>query len=1127
MNIENPVLKQIWKDRYKKGDETIEDNLHRVAKYISSNENEEKEFYEIMNKGLFFPAGRTMSNAGIGKELTLNNCFNLNNVPDSISDIFDYIKYGALTQKAGGGTGYNFSLIRPNGTPTSNDAVASGVVSFMDAFDSQTHTILQGGRRGANMSVLLIYHPDIIEYLNSKSYDEGKLVHFNLSIMVDDDFMKAKDNDEEIYLHYPCMTLEGELIKDESQWIIKKKVKARELWDLIMKKAYDTGEYGVFFYENLNKDNNLWYMENITGTNPCLRGDMKLLTDNGYIQISELENKTVNIINKNGDISEGTVWCSGEKEIYKIKFSNKKEIYCTKDHRFMLTNGEECQASDLKNKQIMPYLNKNIITNKEFELYGFVQGDGDLGRLKSDAHLGIEVNIGEKDYDVAEYFMLDVKKKKVYLVGFKERLLELGFSSEQLPNRILPATISSWNKADKASFIRGLYSANGSVLSCGRITFKTTCRQLAEELTQLLKEFNIDSYITTNKAHEVKFSNGNYLCKESYDVNINRFDEKVKFYNTIGFLQKYKMERLEKTLIDNSPYVSSVKSTGEIEKVYDFNEPLTHWGVVEGVIAHNCGEYVSGVIFGENPQTKEKINSMDYMGACNLGSSLLHNFVENPFTKKVNINYTKLKNVIHTAVRMLDNIIDINKFPLKQFESYQKNVRTIGLGFSGLADLLVMFNMIYGEKDAVEFTDGLTNFITKEAYKASIELAKEKGSFPFLDREKFVQSNFIQKHISVDKEWKKIAEDILKYGIRNGRLISIAPTGTISLTFGNNCSSGLEPIFSLSYDRKVKIGGQDDSNIQIVKMQDYTYGEWLKIKDNPECIVTEDKFVTAMNLSVDAHLDMLRAIAFNTDMACSKTINIPTEYSFEDTKKVYDKCYTYGIKGCTIFRPNPIREGILLSSDTKKIDKKEDTIEKLQRGEWKPKAEDTVYHERKVKIGCGKLKLMIGWSDTEKDIQDLYVIRSGNGGCERNLQGMVIAMSGMLRYGGTIDSIEKAFEGVGGCNSFVAERAKGNKLSIGNNCGTAILKEIKMFLKEIDSKDIYSNPIKTNSNEIIKSNKSNEVNNKFTPEELEFKKENGDIAFAMRYSKCPSCGESLQHVGGCISCPNCSFSKCE
>jgi ribonucleoside-diphosphate reductase alpha chain len=138
----------------------------------------------------------------------------------------------------------------------------------MDAFNSQTHTILQGGRRGANMGILMLYHPDIFQYLEAKSYDEEKLIHFNLSIMVDDDFMKAKNNNEEIWLHYPCMTSDGQLIKDESQWIIKKKVKALDLWNLIMKKAYDTGEYGVFFYENLNLDNNLWYIENITGTNP-------------------------------------------------------------------------------------------------------------------------------------------------------------------------------------------------------------------------------------------------------------------------------------------------------------------------------------------------------------------------------------------------------------------------------------------------------------------------------------------------------------------------------------------------------------------------------------------------------------------------------------------------------------------------------------------------------------------------------------------------------------------------------------------------------------------------------------------------------------------------------------------
>jgi ribonucleoside-diphosphate reductase alpha chain len=146
--ITNKVSQQIWEDRYQKNNETFDENLKRVAMHLASDENEFKMFYDVMNRGLFYPAGRIMSNSGIGRDLTLNNCFTLNLVPDTLEGIFEYVKYGAITQKAGGGTGYNFSLLRPNGTPTSNDAVASGVVSFMDAFDSQTHTVLQGGRRG-------------------------------------------------------------------------------------------------------------------------------------------------------------------------------------------------------------------------------------------------------------------------------------------------------------------------------------------------------------------------------------------------------------------------------------------------------------------------------------------------------------------------------------------------------------------------------------------------------------------------------------------------------------------------------------------------------------------------------------------------------------------------------------------------------------------------------------------------------------------------------------------------------------------------------------------------------------------------------------------------------------------
>lgn len=146
-NFNNEVLENIWKDRYRKNDETFEENLRRVAKYCSTNRDEEDSFYDVMNKRYFFPAGRTMSNSGIGKDLTLNNCFVAPQIKDDLTDIFSKVALGARTHQKGGGIGYDFSQLRPSGTPTSNDAIASGAVSFMDVFNAQTATILQGNRR--------------------------------------------------------------------------------------------------------------------------------------------------------------------------------------------------------------------------------------------------------------------------------------------------------------------------------------------------------------------------------------------------------------------------------------------------------------------------------------------------------------------------------------------------------------------------------------------------------------------------------------------------------------------------------------------------------------------------------------------------------------------------------------------------------------------------------------------------------------------------------------------------------------------------------------------------------------------------------------------------------------------
>lgn len=713
-----------------------------------------------------------------------HNCFVAPQVQDSYDDIYDKVKLGAITHQRGGGIGYDFSQLRPKGSPTSNGAIASGAVSFMDVFNAQTETTIQGQRRGANMGVMNVYDMDIETFINAKASDAAKLNHFNLSVMVDDDFIEAVKNDKEIYLHHPVYNSEGKVEKDSSKWMYSKKISAKYLWDEIIKKAYDNGEPGIFFYDNLNKDNNLWYIENIVCSNPC-------------------------------------------------------------------------------------------------------------------------------------------------------------------------------------------------------------------------------------------------------------------------------------------------------------------------------AEYLAGTVYGNNPLTGEKLKSEEFGGACNLGSLFLHNFVCEPFTINAHINWDLLRDTTKTAVKMLDNIIDINKFPSEIYENYQKNFRTIGLGFTGLADTLAMLNLKYDSQKARDYVDNLVEFIAFNAYKASVELAEQKGAFPFLNREKFCQSGYILKHCKErDSSWRDLKEDIMRYGIRNARLLSVAPVGTLSLTFGNNCSSGLEPIFSLDYERRVKIGGQTDDKIKIVHMQDYAYGQWLKVKNDKDTVVKEDVFITALEMDVNSHVNMLGVIAKHIDMSCSKTINVPENYSFEDTKNIYMKCHDLGIKGCTIFRPNPIRQGVMITN--KEENENKASVKELGRGYVYSVCDDLISYKRTIKTGCGKMYLHLDFDEATGEPFETWIDLGGSGGCERNLTFISRLISLALRGGIPLNEIIEQSKSIKPCIAYVNRTNKHGDTSPGTSCPSALgiaLKELnekiqnKCFDDEVDDLDIIE-PAK-----IFKTNNNTKVT-------------------------CPECGADLVFEGGCNVCKECGYSKC-
>lgn len=286
-------------------------------------------------------------------------------------------------------------------------------------------------------------------------------------------------------------------------------------------------------------------------------------------------------------------------------------------------------------------------------------------------------------------------------------------------------------------------------------------------------------------------------------------------------------------------------------------------------------------------------------GACDLGSLNLTRFVLRPFTAEAAIDFASLEQTTQVAVRLLDNVIDASRFPLHPQAENAHGSRRIGLGITGLADAFVMLGLTYGNDHSLNVATGVMRSICHAAYRASIALAKEKGSFPYFERDRYLEGAFVR---SLPED---IRTGIAQVGIRNSHALAIAPTGTISLLAGN-VSSGLEPIFAACYERNVLA---QDGAPKVFTLSDYALDRWREMTGSAAGL--PNGFVTAGELPIDAHLQMQAALQPFVDNSISKTINVPKETSFEDFRQIYDAAYDMGLKGCTTFRPNPATGAVL------------------------------------------------------------------------------------------------------------------------------------------------------------------------------------------------------------------------
>jgi ribonucleoside-diphosphate reductase alpha chain len=1106
----------------------------RVAREIASAETTEEKKKEWIEKFKwlladfrFLPGGRIMFGAGQVRKSTLLNCYVIPIKEDSIEAIFEWCKEAARTYSYGGGVGTDISVLRPKGSPVNNSAVHStGSTSFMNIFSETTHTIGQSGRRGALMLTISVDHPDIVDFINIKK-DLRNVRYANISVRITDEFMRAVEADTDFTLRYTNKVI----------GTYSRKVRARDVWKQLVNSARDWAEPGLIFWDQVKRYSPSEYngME-VISTNPCVSGETPVLTPDGWKRVDSLKvgDEIITAYGTPRPITE--IYIHEDQDVYKVKFTDGGELTATKGHIFHSREGRakdgvwnkfwnkekrlsELRAGDMVRVPKIAAVPNNPIDTKGIpdRNYGFMVGvllgDGCYTpKIVARGHAKIASDYREKEWNnkiistfkhVSENISVTSSSGNgCYILLQKQGTQFITNSTLLQPlksfEKEIPLEYINSNKELHAGLLDGLFSTDGNVSmerSNPTLRLCSTSRKLLGGVRSILLMYGIHAriYNTKHAATSHKIFGREIVQKhDAYNLYIYGHDL-AKFASLFSLSHPDKQKRIE-TLRDMSVGTSSdfakIKSIEYIGKarVYDLFEKETDTWITDGYVSRGCSE-----------------QPLQGYGACDLGNLNLAAFVEDAFTDKARIDWVGFEKAIRYSVRFLDDVLDYNdlKHPLKQQTEAARSSRRIGVGVTGLGDMFIKLKIRYDTDKALAFVDDLFNKMKHIAYDESIEIAREKGSFPLFDAEKHLSMPFIKTLAPATKE------KIKAYGLRNVAILTVPPVGSGSVLAGT--SSGVEPVFAFSYTRRSESLSQGIFKVYHPLVMEYMKMVNMKNDELPEF------FVPAHKIQPEFRVKMQGVIQRHIDSAISSTVNLAKETTVEQVEQIYMQAWKAGCKGITVYREGS-REGILITEEQQKANDEKKAQLPAQPVELQEWARPHVMSGQTIKIKTQQGPLYVTANFDNNKMREIFITLGKTGSEEKSYtEAIGRLISKYLQAGGDVKEAIDSMKGI-----------KSNS-SISYDNGIKIYSIPDSIAKALEIMSGLTTPMYSAGLSPTSAQPSSPITiagqqmpiNAPMPQEV---KNGGEVKAEL----CISCGErGVIHENGCYTCQICGYTKCD